>query len=123
MIRKFFVSFLGVIGMSTFSFNAAAFTACNRALPTENPGFCSSFQQAATCHCAQRKDRPFPEAYCRNIKWLYGIMVSTYGSLNKACEIQTEASKQECIDDWTCYIFGGTDSNGRPCSSTQKACV
>lgn len=120
MIKKIFTGLIAIIAVSTLSFNA--FADCGFALPTDHPGFCASFKEKATCYCVARKDRPFPEAYCSNTKWLYGIMVSTYGSLAKACEAQKETSVQDCIDNWTCHMNGGKDSKGRICSSTRKSC-
>jgi hypothetical protein len=123
MIKKFFFSLICIMSISAFSYNAAAYTICNRALPTDSPAFCKSFKEAASCYCKERKDRPFPAVYCENTSWLYGMMVSTYGTLSNACENQKETSKQDCIDNWNCYMKGGTDSTGKSCSSTKKSCV
>ncbi len=102
-----------------YSFSAFAFSGCPQAVSDDNPGFCSSFKSVAECHC---KESGLPTGMCRDMEALYKRMMSTFGSLQKVCEYQTDTSVQTCIDDWVCYRQGGRDSQGRLCSSTGRAC-
>lgn len=100
-------------------FSISSFAACTNALPTNNPGFCASFKVAATCYCVAKG---LPAGMCQDMKVLYNRMVGTFGTLDRACAYQNNTSKQECIDDWNCYLGGKTDSQGRACSGTGLAC-
>lgn len=92
---------------------------CPQALPSDHPGFCSSFKSVAVCHCVESG---FPEGKCQNMSTLYLLMIARFGSIQKACEYQHDTTTQICIDDWNCYRSGGRDSQGRLCSSTGNAC-
>jgi hypothetical protein len=92
---------------------------CGQALPSNDPGFCSSFKEIAQCHCTSSG---YPQAMCSDMNQLYSRMVAVYGSQEKACRYQTDTSFQACMDDWNCYRIGGTNSLGQECSSTGKAC-
>ncbi|MCX7114678.1 MAG: hypothetical protein NTW08_02020 [Gammaproteobacteria bacterium] len=93
--------------------------ACPNALPTNDSEFCGSFKTAATCYCTASG---LPGGMCQNMSALYKRMMVVFGSLQRACEYQHYTSVQDCIDNWTCYLIGGIDSQGRMCSSTQNAC-
>lgn len=100
-------------------FSLSAFAACSNAVPTDNPAFCASFKAAATCYCTESG---LPPMMCQDMNMLYGRLIAVFGSLQRACEYQKYSSTQDCIDSWSCYRFGGVDSRGRLCSSTQQAC-
>ncbi|HRD70376.1 MAG: hypothetical protein Q8M40_10820 [Legionella sp.] len=108
-----------ILILITCIFSISGFAACTNALPTDNPGFCPTFKTAATCYCTSSG---LPSGMCQDMKALYNRMLSTFGSLQKACEFQHYTSTQDCMDNWNCYLFGGADSRGRLCSSTRKAC-
>ncbi|MBA2648657.1 MAG: hypothetical protein H0U75_03480 [Legionella sp.] len=91
--------------------------ACPQALPTSNPGFCTSFKSVAECHC------PLPKAMCQNMETLYQRMIQIYGTVEGACRSQHDTDIQTCIDDWKCYREGGKNSKGQLCSGTGKNCA
>lgn len=93
--------------------------ACVNALPTNDINFCSSFKAAATCYCTSSG---VPAGMCQNMHALYGRMMSMFGSLERACGFQHYTSQQDCVDNWNCYLQGGSDSQGRACSSNHNAC-
>ena len=111
--RALFVSLLAI------SVNTFAASACPRALPTDNAGFCGSFKSVAACNCAANGQGP---AVCQNMKKMYDVMIGMFGSLKAACNFQHNSPPQECIDDWNCYMTGGKDTQGRLCAATGKAC-
>lgn len=93
--------------------------ACPQALPTDDEGFCPSFKVSALCYCTKSG---LPKGFCNNVSSVHRRMISFFGSLEKACNHQTYTSAQTCIDNWTCYLNGGNDSNGRPCAGTANSC-
>lgn len=93
--------------------------ACPDALPTNDPGFCASFKSVATCYCTSSG---MPNGMCQDTNAVYNRMLSMFGSLQRACEYQKYTSTQNCIDNWTCFLNGGVDSQGRTCSGTGAAC-
>ncbi|MDP3561859.1 MAG: hypothetical protein Q8R83_06755 [Legionellaceae bacterium] len=93
---------------------------CPSATRPSAPGFCSSFKIAAECHCISSG---LPRGMCMNHELLYKRMITTFGSLQKACEFQHDISAQECIDDWNCFRFGGLTSSSELCSGTGAACA
>ncbi|OGV28026.1 MAG: hypothetical protein A3F18_05090 [Legionellales bacterium RIFCSPHIGHO2_12_FULL_37_14] len=111
MIRK-------ILGVSIFISSFAAF-ACPNALPVDDVNFCPSFKKAAVCHCTASG---LPESLCQDMHILYERMIIMFKSLERACEFQHYTSKQDCIDNWRCYLVGGEDSLGRACSSTKLPC-
>lgn len=111
MIRKIIVVFIYFCSFSSF--------ACPFAVPTNDPGFCSSFKSVATCYCTSSG---LPSGMCQDMNALYNRMLAVFGSLQKACEYQRYTSPQDCMDNWNCYLHGGIDSRGRLCSSTKSAC-
>jgi hypothetical protein len=115
MIKKIVVLFSYFLSISCL----AATTACPRAVPTNDPGFCASFKSVAECHCTSKG---LPRSQCTNMKLLYDRMIAMFGSVRGACEFQRDTSTQDCIDDWNCYGTGGRDSQGRLCSSTGNYC-
>lgn len=102
-----------------FSGSIMAATSCPEALPTNNAGFCPSFQAAAQCHCTSSG---VPKGLCQDVRAVYKRMLALFGSVQRACEYQKNTSTQTCVDDWGCYINGGIDSQGRQCSGTGAAC-
>lgn len=101
-----------------YSLSVVSF-ACPHALATDNPAFCSSFKTAAVCHCTASG---LPFGICQDMHVLYNRMIIIFKTLEKACEYQHHTSTQECVDNWRCYLVGGVDSQGRPCSSNQHPC-
>lgn len=127
MIRGIIAVLVCFFSMTTFASvnempfgltNTAQF-ACGKAVPTNDPKFCSSFKTVAICYCTAQG---LPPMMCQDMNMLYARLVSVFGSLQKACEYQKETTTQDCMDNWKCYRSGGVDSQGRSCSSTQKAC-
>lgn len=103
---------------SVICFNTT-FAACPQAIPTNTPGFCSSFKVIAQCHCTSSG---IPKGMCMNMHSLYDRMIGMFGSVRRACEYQRDTSVQNCIDDWNCYRLGGVNSNNELCSGTGSAC-
>lgn len=122
---------LFLLSLSVFCFffflstsNATSFFAppnCKKASATNTAEFCSSFKDAAICHCTAR-GIPGPVCQMMGMSEIYRRMTGYYGSMEAACNAQTEVPPQECIDGWNCYRFGGTDSQGRLCSGTGSYC-
>ncbi|WP_367606176.1 hypothetical protein [Legionella sp. W05-934-2] len=94
--------------------------ACQNALPTNHPGFCASFQIAASCYCQQTG---LPKGMCQDMKQILNRMVAAYGSLQSACANQRHTPAQDCVDSWNCYINGGRDSKNQLCSGDGRRCV
>lgn len=107
-----------VFGIMLFCANGLSF-ACSSALPTNDPNFCASFKPVATCYCTSSG---LPSRMCQDMNALYGRMILVFGSLQRACEYQKHTSTQNCLDNWSCYMYGGTDSQGNLCSSSGAAC-
>lgn len=112
MKKGLFIVFLSIM-------NVAAF-ACDRALPTNDVNFCPSFKSVAICYCTSSG---LPAGMCQDMNALYNRLLSTFGSLQKACEFQRYTSTQDCMDNWNCYRVGGADSQGRLCRSSGLACT
>lgn len=115
MIKKMIILFVSLCSLSSFAMTKA----CPPALPTSNPGFCSSFVAAATCYCSNS----LPERMCMDMSKIYKRMIDMFGTIDRACNFQRETTPQACIDDWSCYLKGGKDSKGEACSSTGSSCV
>ena len=92
---------------------------CTHALASNDPGFCISFRIAAQCHCTSAG---LPIGMCTNMKLLFQRMVSTFGTVRRACEFQKYTSTQNCIDNWNCYNNGGNNSAHQLCNSTGNVC-
>lgn len=118
MMKQILGLFFGFFFLSNAVF-AQEVLDCPRALPTNSPGFCASFRTAAVCYCTSSG---LPAGMCQNMKALYERMILVFGSLQRACEHQKYTTTQDCIDNWQCYKLGGSDSQGRLCSSTRNAC-
>lgn len=101
-----------------FSFSSNA--ACPQAAPVNSDAFCYSFQSVAECHC---KASGLPKKMCDNIPLVYQRMISTFGTIERACRYQKETSFQNCMNDWQCYLNGGTTSDGLLCNGTGAACA
>lgn len=103
-----------------FFVNSCVFAfACSKALPTDNPQFCSSFKVAATCYCTSSG---LPAGMCQDMDTLYKRMLGVFGTLKKACEYQKHTTPQDCMDNWNCFRFGGVDSRGKLCGGTKQPC-
>lgn len=111
MIKKTTLIFL-----ITFSIKSLA---CPDSYSTDHPEFCPSFKTAAICYCSQSG---LPSVFCQNVDFVYQRMISFFGSLERACKHQKHTSVEKCIDNWNCYLQGGYDSEGKPCSNTTKPC-
>ena|SRR3990167_2776472 len=114
-MKKIIGLFIYLFVSSSIAGNASA---CAQALPTTHPEFCKSFKSIALCHCKES----LPDRACTDMKFLYGRMTGLFGSLKKACDFQKDTPSQTCIDDWKCYLSGGSDSQGGLCSSSGSAC-
>lgn len=110
-----------IIVVLTCSFSITGFT-CSNAVPTDNAKFCDSFKIAATCYCSNS----LPSYMCQDMNVLYKRMTDYFGNLPAACQYQQDylhyTTKQDCIDNWTCYHDGGIDSRGRRCNETKLPC-
>ena len=93
--------------------------ACSNAIVTDDVGFCDSFRAAARCYC---ESSGLSVEMCHKVNTIYRRMIGLFGSLPRACAYQHYNSTQDCIDNWTCYLLGGIDSQGRSCNGTQQAC-
>ena len=111
MIKKLLATTLFLLNSCVFAL------ACSKALPTDNLKFCASFKTVATCYCTSSG---LPAGMCQDMNALYNRMIGVFGTLQKACQYQKYTSVQDCMDNWNCYRFGGKDSTGKLCSSTQK---
>lgn len=125
MTRVFFAVLFSVVTFSSFSANYSDNSAsnCGKALPTDNPGFCTSFSTVAKCYCTASG---VPKVFCSSMKLIYNQMVAIYGSIDNACRspLSTQnTTAQDCIDNWKCFLHGGVDSQGRVCSSNQQRCA
>lgn len=110
-MKQFFAALLFFFSIPSFS--------CINALSTNDVNFCPSFKAAAICYCSETI---LPSFMCKDLHALYNRMLALFGSLENVCRHQHHTTLQDCIDGWSCYIFGGFDSLGRACSSTQRAC-
>jgi hypothetical protein len=100
-------------------FISCAVTACPAALSPNTPGFCESFKSVARCHCTASG---LPGGMCTNMKLLYNRMISTFGTLQRACEYQRDTTVQACLEAWNCYRSGGVDSQNQLCNGTGLPC-
>lgn len=102
-----------------FSATLFAASSCPQAVATDDPGFCSSFQYVAQCHC---RSSGLPQAMCQDMGIIYKRMIIFFGSVLLACEYQHDTTRENCIDFWDCYNNGGVDSQGRLCSGSGRSC-
>lgn len=93
---------------------------CKNALPPSNHQFCPTFKSAATCACTTSG---MPTSLCSDMTLLHKRMLMVFASQKKACEFQRDASTQQCMDSWNCYLHGGKDSKGKLCQQTGEACA
>lgn len=103
--------FFSVVSIQSF--------ACPQALPVDDPGFCQSFSDVARCYC---QSQGLPARMCSNVQLIYNRMISTFGSIDRACRYQRENTYQNCLDDWQCFLNGGVLADGRVCSGTGLPC-
>lgn len=92
---------------------------CPEAAATNSSSFCPTFETSARCHC---QEHGLPSAACQDVHKVYSRMLAIYQTVQRACSAQHDTDTQTCIDDWTCYITGGVDSQGRSCSGTGARC-
>lgn len=116
-MKRIFILFAFLLSFSSFA--AKAPSACGQADPDDSASFCPSFAAIAACHCTESG---VPAGKCSDMNFVYNIMIARFITLDRACEYQTDTTKQACIDDWNCYRQGGVDSNGKLCSSVGRAC-
>jgi hypothetical protein len=95
-------------------------SSCPQALAIDDPGFCQSFSQVAQCHC---QSSGLPARMCSNVQLVYQRMISTFGSVERACKYQKDTSYDICMQDWQCYLNGGSRADGALCSQTGQACI
>lgn len=107
------ISFALSMPLQTFASN------CPQALPASELGFCSSFQKVAQCHC---QASGLPAKMCNNVSMVYKRMISTFGSIERACKFQKDTTYDTCMEDWRCYQQGGLTDKGLLCNSTGLAC-
>ncbi len=93
---------------------------CPQALPADDIGFCKSFQAVAQCHC---QSSGLPAKMCSNVSQVYQRMISTFGSIERACKYQKDTSYENCMQDWKCYLYGGNTNTHTLCNGTGKACI
>lgn len=117
MKRILFLAYLCL--HSLLAFAVAPPSRCPLALPTEHPGFCASFKSVAACHCVEAG---LPAGMCQNMDVIYNRMLVMFGSMEKACQYQSDTPLQLCMDGWNCYRLGGRNSQGQLCSATGRAC-
>ena len=109
------------ISVITFLLSSMGYAAsCPQAVAFDDPGFCQSFQNVAQCHC---QSSGLPARMCNNIQLVYKRMISTFGSIERACKYQKDTSYENCIQDWKCYLSGGSTADVHLCSGTGQACV
>lgn len=96
-----------------------SFAACLPSTPSTSASFCESFKSVAECHCMESG---LPYAMCSDMNELYVSMIAMFHSIERACEFQQDTSKQDCMDDWQCYLSGGSTSQGGLCNGTGTAC-
>lgn len=112
------ITFVFVL-LCSIGFTRAVTAACPTAVSSNLPGFCNSFKSVAECHCTSSG---LPKGMCQNMKLLFTRMISTFGSVQRACEFQHDTSVQTCIEAWNCYRLGGQNSNNQLCSGTGLPC-
>lgn len=93
---------------------------CPQTQQYDTPQFCQEFENIARCHCA---NSGLPARMCQKVDLIYSRMISTFGTIEKACRFQKDTSTQNCIDAWQCYLKGGQLADGRLCNGTGNACV
>lgn len=110
---------LSALALSFACTAAFAAGACPGAAATNDPSFCPTFETSARCHCVEHG---LPSSACQDVHKVYTRMLALYQTVQRACASQHDTDLQTCIDDWTCYITGGVDSQGRSCSGTGNRC-
>jgi hypothetical protein len=94
--------------------------ACPQTDKYDTPEFCKDFENIARCHC---NNSGLPAKMCQKVDLIYLRMISTFGSIEKACRFQRDTSTQSCIDAWQCYLKGGQLEDGRLCNGSGLPCV
>ena len=93
---------------------------CPKSRPSNDNKFCSSFEEAASCHCSTSG---LPKNMCQDMETVYQRMLIVFSTQQQACEYQQNTPTQRCIDNWNCYRLGGKDSEGHPCGATGRSCT
>jgi hypothetical protein len=109
----------GLLWMGIFFFPFSTFS-CAKIDNFESPEFCKAFEEIARCHCT---NSGLPSRLCQNVQSIYSRMISTFGSIDKACRFQKDTSQNNCIDAWKCYLQGGELGDGQACSGSRLPCV
>jgi hypothetical protein len=118
-ICALFACFLSFSSFALIPENAFSLSECPQGLPTSDVNFCKTFKEVAICHCTATG---IPRFLCKNMNTLYNSMILRYGSVENACQSQTDTTQQICMDSWSCYRSGGKNSDGELCSGTGEAC-
>lgn len=95
-------------------------TACPEAKPISSSEFCHSFDVAAQCYCV---NSGLTKKMCSSTDKVYKRMISVFGSVENACAYQHNTTYQKCIDNWHCYMQGGSTASNEWCSGTGASCV
>lgn len=122
----FFVNFAVANSAFPVATQVASSQICtpNPILPSDTVGnFCTLFPATvASCWPPVGAYKKFSH---QQMMQNYNLMKSVYGTLAQACRknaATTGSTVQQCIDQWTCYVTGGRDSQGGLCSGTGAAC-
>lgn len=110
------IKWILAFALAIFNLNSFA-EDCSRALPPHAREFCGTFEKSAQCYC-RKKSKGLPNVKCDTMENIYDKMISTFHSLERACDFQKDVSSQECVDSWNCYRKGGSTSYGRYCNDT-----
>ena len=94
--------------------------ACPKVSAYDTPEFCGMFESIARCHC---QASGLSAKMCSNVPLIYSRMLSTFGSIERACRFQKDTTPQNCIDAWQCYLKGGQLANGQVCNGTGSPCA
>lgn len=106
-----------IIFALVFSLFSLSSFACTPVTSDSTPGFCTAFAQMSICECNSLGGS------CATMQDVYSNMVGNYGpgqqqAIDGACEfgaLMGWATKQNCEDQWHCYLNGGKDSHGLEC--------
>lgn len=110
-MKKIFTLILLLISFSSYAANvsSAMNPPIDNAPPTTDPAFCARFKAIAFEHCKVDAPKGTP---CNNIALLYTLMMSKFGTLEKACSYAAQfgsekrTSAAQCVQDWNCYRLG-----------------
>jgi hypothetical protein len=98
----------------------SSIVACPDALPITDARFCASFDVAAQCYCTSSG---LPKKMCGSTQKVYDRMMSIFHSIESACSFQHNTPYQNCLDNWHCYMLGGSNNANEWCSGSGAACI